>query len=198
MSYNSFNVDNINSTFIYEVDNHNLDSFSVINNSISPTSLNSLNSFSTVSSTLEDHPTIVPHDNINYINGQHYVNSPNMAFDSSQPQMSQYEVFKFEIPGFEIIIRPKLNSVVPVNNLDAQSYSFSDSYSSVAVMPSQLNQNQSYISRNSGNASGSCASSENNINAQNIYNNDQTFVMDDSQSQIQQQQNSLGFNNFHV
>ena len=167
------------------------DSFSVTNNSIPQAPfVNALNTVSSASSYTQQYNTDA--------NGQQFsshFNPPNMTFDSSQPQVNQRDIFKFEIPGFEIIIRPKINQVMNLSNLNAQSHSSMDSYSPLAV-----NQNQNYTSNVDGNsARGSYANSVNSMNAMNIQNtyNSQSFT-DNLQSQFQQQQNSFGFNNFHT
>jgi hypothetical protein len=119
-------------------------------------------------------------------NGQqanHFVNLPNSTtFNSSQSQVNQCNTFKFEIPGFEIIIRPKSNQITNLNNLNTQYHSSMDSYSPVAVMPSQLSQSQNYIDRNF--VSGNYVNSVNDMNTDNL------------QYQIHQQQNIPGYNNF--
>ncbi|CAG8435832.1 13394_t:CDS:2 [Rhizophagus irregularis] len=46
------------------------------------------------------------HDNINNTNGYYpNVNLPDTTF---QPQLNRSNIFIFEIPGFEIVIRPKI------------------------------------------------------------------------------------------
>jgi hypothetical protein len=65
---------------------------------------------------------------------------------------SQTEVFRFEIPGFKIIIVPTSS---PLANLDMQSQQ--DTYlnsTTSLVSQSQLNQEQSYVSRVNGTTSG--------------------------------------------
>lgn len=118
----------------------------MINNNISQPPF--VNSFNPVNSASQYCP-YVSQNNIYNTNGQlasnHFVNLPNSTtFGSFQSQVNQCNIFKFEIPGFEIIVRPKSNQVM--NNLNTQHQSSMNSYSPVAVMPSQLvDQNQNYI-----------------------------------------------------
>jgi hypothetical protein len=214
-----------------QVDSHNnfasynhTDSFSMTNNNdiLQAPFVNALNA---ASSSSQYYPhTSQGNTNTNVQQASNYfVNLPNTTFDSSQSQANQYDVFKFEIPGFEIIIRPKSNQIMNFNYLSMQSHSSMDSYSpgmssqqshsqqshsqqshsqqshssmdsNSPGMSSQLNQNQNYVNGNS--ASGGCANSDMNImNMQNIYNN-QPFIIDNSQYQFNQQ-NSLGYNSYH-
>jgi hypothetical protein len=157
-------------------------SHSMTNNNISQTPF--VNSLNPVSSIPQCCPHVSQSNNYNS-NGQpvsnHFVNLPNSTtFDSFQPQVNQCNIFKFEIPGFEIIVRPKSNQVMNLNNLNAQHQSSMNSYSPVAIMPSQLvNQNQNYINGNF--VSNSHVNSVNNMNTDNL------------QYQNHQQ---LGYNNF--
>lgn len=129
------------------------------------------------------------HGNIN-TNG-HYSNV-NLPDTTSQPQLNRSNIFIFEIPGFEIIIRPKSNQFMNLTNLNIPSM---NSYSSVAGMSSTLNQNQNYVNGNS--ASGNYdVNNMNTINMQNGLNNNQSFITNNSQYQFQQQ-NSLGYNSYH-
>jgi hypothetical protein len=150
------------------------DSFSMTNNSISsPHCVNALNTVSSTSQYCSNTPQ--------YIDGNtdRLPYPPNTTFSSSQ---SQCNFFKFEIPGFEIIIRSKPNSIMNLNNLYAQYQP--QSHSSM---------NSCYISGTSD--SGNLANPGNIMNIQNT-DNSQSFVTENLQSQFQQQ-NSLGFNNFH-
>jgi hypothetical protein len=114
-------------------------------------------------------------------------NSPNATFNPSQPQSNQRDVYKFEIPGFEIIVRPKFNPVMNSSNLDTQ-------YQLRGDKP----MNSYYISNfDETSTGGSRANSANIMNMQDIYHNNQSFATDNSQSQFQQRQNSPGFNNLY-
>ncbi|CAB4486689.1 hypothetical protein RhiirA5_357086 [Rhizophagus irregularis] len=153
------------------------DSHSMTSNNISQVPF--INSLNTVSSVPQCCPHVSQSNNYNS-NGQpvsnHFVNLPNSTtFDSFQPQVNQCNIFKFEIPGFEIIVRPKSNQVMNLNNLNAQHQSSMNSYSPVAIMPSQLvNQNQNYINGNF--VSNSHVNSVNNMNTDNLqYQNHQQF-----------------------
>lgn len=177
-----------------QVDNHN--TFCDYSNSLSVTDNRILQApFVNAPNTVSSASQYYPHTSQNNTNtnGQqasnHFLNLSNTVFDSSQLQVNQYGVFKFEIPGFEIIIRPKSNQIVDFNNLNMQSHSSVDSYSS--GMSSQLNQNQNFVN---GNFAGeSYANSD--MSTTNMHNN-QSFIADNSQYQFQQQ-NSLGYNSFH-
>ncbi|CAB4375080.1 unnamed protein product [Rhizophagus irregularis] len=125
------------------------------------------------------------HDNINNTNG--YYPNVNLSDTTFQPQLNRSNIFIFEIPGFEIVIRPKVNQFMNLNNLNNLNMPSMNSYSSVAA-------NQNYVDGNS--ASGSYVNNMNTMNMQNIYNNNnnQSFITNNSQYQFQQQ-NSLGYNN---
>jgi hypothetical protein len=211
-----------------QVDNHNNfasynqnDSFSMTDNNILQAPF--VNALNAVSSSLQycPHTSQSNTNNNGLLASNYFANLPNTTFESSQPQVNRYDVYKFEIPGFEIIIRPKSNQVMNFNQLSMQSYSSMNSYSPGMSsqqshsqqsrshqshsqqshssmdsyspgMSSQLNQN--YVDGNS--ASGSYANSDMiTMNMQNIYNN-QPFINDNLQYQSQQQ-NSLGYNSYH-
>jgi hypothetical protein len=203
-----------------QVDSHNnfasynhTDSFSMTDNNILQAPI--VNALNAVGSSLQYCPHTSQSNTNN--NGQqastYFANIPNTTFESSQPQVNRHDVYKFEIPGFEIIIRPKSNQIMNFNQLSMQSHSSMNSYSPGMSsqqshsqqshsqqshssmdfyspgMSSQLNQNQNYVDGNS--ASGSYANSDMiTMNMQNIYNN-QPFITDNLQYQSQQQ-NSLG------
>ncbi|CAG8622531.1 7123_t:CDS:2, partial [Funneliformis mosseae] len=60
--------------------------------------------------------------------------NPPQSIGSSQPQMNQCAIFRFEIPGFDIIIRPKSNLSMDFNYLDTQYQLQQDqSYPSVSI-----------------------------------------------------------------
>ncbi|CAI2162985.1 12999_t:CDS:1 [Funneliformis geosporum] len=75
--------------------------------------------------------------------------NPPQSIDTSQSQMNQCSIFRFEIPGFDIIIKPKSNSTMDLNNLDTQYQLQQDQ--SYPYSSSQLNPSQNYISENSVN-----------------------------------------------
>jgi hypothetical protein len=122
------------------------DSHSMTSNNISRVPIiNSPNTFSSVPQCCHH---VSQSDNY-FTNGQpasnHIVNLPNSTiFDSSQPQVNHY---KFEIPGFEIIVKPKSNVVMNLSNLNTQHQSYMNSYSPVAVMV-MATQNQNDINGN--------------------------------------------------
>ncbi|CAB4375079.1 unnamed protein product [Rhizophagus irregularis] len=197
MSQNHQNLNfssNLQLTDLHVDSRNNLNNFydqtnshSMTNNNISQTPF--VNSLNPVSSIPQCCPHVSQSNNYN-TNGQlasnYFINSPNSTtFDPFQQHVNQCNIFKFEIPGFEIIVRPKSNQIMNLNNLNTQNHQSSmNSYSPVATIPSQLvDQNQNYINRNFVNKSH--VNFVNNMNTDNL------------QCQIHQQQNILRCNNFH-
>ncbi|RIA89312.1 hypothetical protein C1645_825077 [Glomus cerebriforme] len=180
---------NLDTSYTYTVPS------SVINNGIFPAPLNTFTSsdpsFNTASSTLQYcAPQYINSDTNGQVSNHSHSDNSRNKLHSSQPQINQCGVYKFEIPGFEIIVRPKSNPMINLNNLGAQSHSSTNSYySPTTVMSSQLNQNQNYIPSVENSANESYANSVNSMNIMNMQNiyNDQPFFTDNSQSQFQQQ-----------
>ncbi|CAB4479539.1 hypothetical protein RhiirA1_515288 [Rhizophagus irregularis] len=88
----------------------------------------------------------------------------NLNFSSHIVNLPNSTIYKFEIPGFEIIVIPKSNQVMNLNNLNTQHQSYVN-YSPVATQ--LVNQNQNYII-NENFVSNSHINPVNNMNTDNL------------------------------
>ena len=88
-------------------------------------------------------------------------NSLNMTFNSPQIPSG---IFRFEIPGFQIVVIPTSSPFADLNDSDMQLQFQQDDFSSYAssICPPQLNQEQSYISGAYETSGGSSINNHNN------------------------------------